>query len=857
VGDPRTVSTDGLHEQVVRRLVDEGVPAERAEVLAQALLDAQPDDPSERGNDLDHLANLLDRSAREVGEAGRAMEAAGAAAAGAGERAAAAVEEWRRYRDKDSNGSHAPHVHPIQAAEREVEHLRDVAVKGESPATPAILAGGVLAVAVPLAALMIVLALGIAYLVTRGGGETQTAPAFSSQELAALPTDNWLTNGGSLANQRFSPLTQIDTRTVSRLKGVWLTHLQKSGTAAKYSAEGQPLEYKGVLYVPTGADDVFAVSVATGKILWKYNGNLDPSISTICCGWLSRGVALGEGKVYFGRLDGKLVALDQKTGELTWSTQVERWQNGYSITAAPLYVDGMVITGISGGEFGIRGRVTAYDAATGKLKWQFYTTAPGTWAGDSWKTGGAPMWQTPSVDPKLGLIYFTTGNANPDNDGSKRAGKNLYSASFVALDLHTGKLRWYYQMVHHDIWDYDAPSPTVLFDVKIGGRMVHGIGEAEKTGWLYLLDRTNGKPIFPTPERPVPQSKAQKTWPTQPIPSYAPFVPHTLSNEQYNALVKQVRAAASGKPVDVARARAMYTPYGKAPVAYTPGPQGGTNWQPSSYNPGTHMFYVCAQSGTVASTSETEPPATRAKGKPQPSRIGSTLTVAGGFGSNPGTFTAIDATTGKIAWQKHWPESCYSGSTTTAGNLVFVGRNDGHLQAYDARNGSLLWSFQTGAGANSTASVFQRDGTQYLAFYAGGNALAGTAHGDNLWLFSLNGTLGSAQEAGPGTAITHAGETPATTPTTPATTTSASATGNAAAGKTVFAENCSTCHGATGHGGNGGPDLTSIAAAKQLSNVIKQVTNGGGGMPPFKGTLTKTQIDEVATYVVDDITHGG
>src|SRR3954452_4989968 len=477
------------------------------------------------------------------------------------------------------------------------------------------------------------------------------APAFSMDDLAALPTENWPTNGGSLSNERYSPLDQIDTGNIAQVKGVWLTHLQKSATAAKYSAETQPVVFDGVAYISTGQDDVFAISVDTGKILWKYTGNLDESISVVCCGWLNRGVALGEGKVFMGRLDGKFVALDQKTGKVVWQTTVMPWQKGYSITAAPLYIDGMVITGISGGEFGIRGRLTALDSKTGKLKWRFYTTEPGSWGkGDAYLHGGAPIWQTPSVDPKLGLLYFTTGNANPDNDGSKRPGKNLYASSFVALDVHTGKLRWYYQMVHHDIWDYDAPSPTVLFDVKIGGKTVHGIGEAEKTGWLYLLDRTNGKPLFPTPERPVPQSSQQKTYPTQPFPSYAPFVPHSLSNAQYEQLVKQVKAATKGKTSKVIRAKGMFPGYWRTPVAFTPGPQGGTNWQPSSYNPNTHMFYVCAQSGPTANTAETAQQAKQKPGGAHPTTLGSTLTVGGGFGSNVGTLSAIDATTGKIVW---------------------------------------------------------------------------------------------------------------------------------------------------------------------------------------------------------------
>jgi alcohol dehydrogenase (cytochrome c) len=401
-------------------------------------------------------------------------------------------------------------------------------------------------------------------------------------------------------------------------------------------------------------------------------------------------------------------------------------------------------------------------------------------------------------------------------------------------------------MVHHDIWDYDAPSPTVLFDATIGGKTVHGIGEAEKTGWLYLLNRETGKPLFPTPEQPVPQNAHQKTSPTQPIPSYAPFVPHVISTAQYDAAVKAVKLATKGKVVKVIRARTMYTPYWKTPVAYTPGPQGGTNWQPSSYNPGTHMFYVCAQSGVTANTAEIAPPAK--PGNAQPLAIGSTLNIAGGFGANIGTFTAIDAATGKIVWQKRWPDSCYAGSTTTAGNLVFIGRNSGELVAYDARNGKQVWSFQTGAGANGAPTIFRRNGHEYVAFYAGGNALAASPHGDNLWLFSLNGKLGQVAAPGAGQGVGHAGGAPQPPPTT--------TTGSPAAGKAVFASNCTTCHGALGTGGNGGPDLTSIPSAKQLSVVLHQVENGGPGMPPFKGTLTQKQIDDVTAYVVADITHG-
>ena len=351
------------------------------------------------------------------------------------------------------------------------------------------------------------------------------APAFTASQLNALPQAGWITNGGNLSNQRYSPLALINRENVANLKARWRTHLGGSGAGAQHSGQGQPIVFEGVVYISTGASDVFAVDVDTGAVIWRHDAGLDQQRVHVCCGWVNRGVAIGDGKVFIGQADARLVALDQRTGKEIWSVQAEDPLQGYSLVSAPLYYDGMIITGFAGGDMGIRGRIKAYDARTGKLRWTFYTIpGPGepgheTWPqdNDAWKYGGAPIWQTPAIDPELGLIYFSTGNAAPDFNGSARAGDNLYSVSILALDVRNGAYRWHFQQVHHDIWDYDSPNPVILFDAPYQGRVRRGIAEVSKTGWVYILDRETGKPLLGIEERPVPQEPRQHTAPTQPL----------------------------------------------------------------------------------------------------------------------------------------------------------------------------------------------------------------------------------------------------------------------------------------------------------------------------------------------------
>ena len=538
---------------------------------------------------------------------------------------------------------------------------------------------------------------------------------------------DWVTNGGNLTNQRYSTLKQIDTANVTNLKGAWMIRLKGSAYGGKYSHEATPLVKDGVMYVITGNDDAFAVNAKTGAFLWEYWSGIDQKISTVCCGWINRGVALGEGMVFFGQLDAHVVALDANTGKVVWKTPIEQWENGYTITSAPIYYDGRIYIGMSGGEFGVRGRLTALDAKSGQILWRAYTLpAPGEPGSETWPPGtdhamrgGATIWNTPALDPELGLVYFATGNCGPDYDGASREGDNLFCASIMAVHAKTGAYAWHFQQVHHDIWDYDAASPVVLFDTVINGQPRKGLAEAGRTGWVYLLDRTNGKPLLGIEERPVPQEPRQKTAKTQPFPVG-------------DAIVPQCADVLSG----YAKAGCIFEPFWDTPVLIQPSGIGGTNWSPVPYSPVTGYFYV---PGTVRTSSFTRYDnkytlGKRYTGGSQQAPIGS---------PQSGTFTAIDSKTNKIIWQNKQPYRTGQGggAMVTAGGLVFRGASDGNVLALDARTGEELWRFQTGFGADAPPMTYEVDGEQYVAIATGGNQSVGSAFGDAVWTFSLSGQL--------------------------------------------------------------------------------------------------------------------
>jgi len=506
-------------------------------------------------------------------------------------------------------------------------------------------------------------------------------------------------------NQRYSTLTGLTPANISKLGGAWTFHVADG--LANANLEATPVVVDGVMYLPGSAGTILALDAATGELKWKYKPQ--PGGPR---GGTNRGVAVGEGKVFSTGGGNTLIALDQKTGGLLWTAKV----GDRGTTVAPaLYYDGLVYMGTSGGEGGIRGFFGAFDAKDGKQVWGFWTIpGPGekgneTWEGDSWERGGGPVWTKSAIDPDLGMIYVPVGNAWPDTDGSKRGGDNLYTASVVALDLKTGAYRWHFQEVHHDVWDYDNAASPVLADITYQGRPRKILIHAGKTGFTYILDRTNGKPLVGIDEKPVPQEERMKTAKTQPYPVGDSFVPTCPEPDSVPPGMKEA---------------CVFGAYWDAPVVIAPGTLGGISWAPMSFSPRTGLVYV-------------------------PGAITNALfTLGGGFvrptnEPRSGTLTAINPTTNKIVWQKRmkFPIAAGSGLLSTASGLIFHGEPDGRLVAYDIKNGNELWSFQTGAGADAPAITYEVKGQQYVAIIAGGSSFNLSQHGDTLWAFKIGGKI--------------------------------------------------------------------------------------------------------------------
>jgi alcohol dehydrogenase (cytochrome c) len=497
---------------------------------------------------------------------------------------------------------------------------------------------------------------------------------------AGADENDWLLHGRSYDNQRYSPLKQI---TADNIKSLSLVALVQ--TAMPASFETTPIVANGVMYITTPVVDhkmaIIALNAATGERLWDVTYNLGTFL--ICCGPVNRGVAIGYGKVYVVTLDDHLLALDAADGHIVWDTTIVNAQDGYSETLAPQIYDGMVIVGSSGGEWALRGFVAAYDANTGQQRWRWMSTDPKSYSGDSWKTGGGMVWTTPAIDPKLGLVIFSTGNPNPDLEGTVRQGDNLYTDSIVALDVHSGQVKWYYQEVKHDVWDYDAVSNVVLFDVHQNGATIPAAAEAGKVGWVFILDRRTGALI--------------------------------RKSDPYVMMSKNM----------------FSTPTAEG-VVMLPGANGGAEWSPPAYSPQTHYLYVMAMDQLMRFTTK---PATTAPGL---IRLGSAFTNVAPGGIQDGPFVALDVETGKIAWQYKAPQPLIGGVLATAGNLVFMGEGNGWFDAFNATSGERVWRYNLGAGVNAPPITYEVNGEQYIAVAAGGNFQLTYPYGDAVAIFKLS-----------------------------------------------------------------------------------------------------------------------
>ena len=496
---------------------------------------------------------------------------------------------------------------------------------------------------------------------------------------AASDESNWLLHGRTYDNQRYSPLKQI---TVDNIKSLNLVALVQTGMTASF--ETTPIVANGVMYITTPVVDhkmmIIAINASTGERLWDVTYIL--GTFQICCGPVNRGVAVGYGKVYAVTLDDHLLALDAADGHTVWDTSIVDSQSGYSETLAPQIYDGMIIVGSAGGEWALRGFVAAYDAKTGQQRWRWMATDPKTYAGNSWESGGGMVWTTPAIDPQLGLIIFSTGNPNPDLDGTNRHGDNLYTDSIVALDVHSGKLKWYFQEVKHDVWDYDAVSNVVLFDVHQNGKTIPAAAEAGKVGWVFILDRRTGALI--------------------------------RKSDPYVMMSKN-----------------MFSTPTKEGVNMLPGANGGAEWSPPAYSPQTHYLYILAMDQLMRFTTQ---PASNAPGL---IRLGSAFTNVAPGSIQDGPFVALDVETGKIAWQYKAPQPLIGGALATAGNLVFMGEGNGWFDAFNARSGERVWRYNLGAGVNAPPITYQVNGEQYIAVAAGGNFQLTYPYGDTLAIFKL------------------------------------------------------------------------------------------------------------------------
>ena len=511
----------------------------------------------------------------------------------------------------------------------------------------------------------------------------------------AATTNDVLSSGLGTHGQRYSPLTDVNAKSISKLVPVWSMSF---GGEKQRGQQSQPLVNNGKMFVTASYSRIYAVDTKTGKKLWKYEHRLPEGIMP-CCDVINRGAALYDNLVIFGTLDAQLVALDQETGKVVWREKIDDYSAGYSYTAAPLIAEGLLLTGVSGGEFGVVGRVEARDPKTGKMVWTrpmveghmgykdgkengITGTTNATWPGETWKTGGAATWLGGTYDAKTGLAYFGTGNPGPWNS-HVRKGDNLYSASTVAIDVKTGQIKWHYQNTPNDGWDYDGVNEFVTFDMD-GKRMG---AKADRNGFFYVNDATTGKLVnaFPFVKK--------VTWATG--------IDLKTGRPNFDPANRPGDPTAAGG--DGAKGKSVFS---------APGFLGGKNQMPMAYSPKTGLFYVPTNEWGMEIWNE---PITYKKGA---AFLGAGFTIKPLFDDHIGSLRAIDPKTGKVAWEVKNSAPLWGG-VLTAGDLVFWGTPEGFLKAADAKTGKVVWQFQTGSGVVAPPITWMQDGEQYVSVVSG------------------------------------------------------------------------------------------------------------------------------------------
>ena len=486
---------------------------------------------------------------------------------------------------------------------------------------------------------------------------------------------NWLMYSGTLDSQRHSLLDQINTENVSELEMKWAYQIPVIDRA-----ETVPLVVDGIMFITEAPSNVTAVDARTGRVYWRYDHEL-PEDLRICCGRNNRGVAILGETLFMSTLDAHLVAIDARTGNLLWNTEVAHHASGYSKTAAPLIVKDLVVTGIAGGEFGIRGFIDAYDPETGELVWRTHTIpGPGefgndTWLGDSWATGGSATWITGSYDAELNQIYWGTGNPGPDWNGDVRLGDNLYSDSVLALDGDTGEIEWYFQFTPHDVHDYDAIQIPILADIEFGGEMRSTMLWANRNGFFYTLDRATGEFL-------LGDTYASVTWASGLDPS--------------------------GRPIRVPGMAPTYEG-----IMVSPPIVGATNWYSPAFSPDTGLFYVTSFDGEQEFFKRDED-----------YEEGERYTGGGGRYTQPmdafhSSIRAIDPATVDIVWEFPIMPRSSAGITTTAGGLLFSGSADGYFFALDAASGEELWNVSLSRWVHAAPMTWSVDGEQFVTIASG------------------------------------------------------------------------------------------------------------------------------------------